>query len=361
MYAGRPTGRNAAPTLGRVLDDFPDENRRADHRAPKRPRWGRRLLLFVASLLALSLVAVAGFVVFLDQKAKNNITREDLLPTAAPAPSATLPDGSTVAIPQKDVGQNYLIIGSDARPGEGASRSDVIVLAHVPEDKKSVQLIHFPRDLYVQIPGRKKDKINAAYAYGGAPLLVSTLQNLLGVKVDHVAKTDFEGFKRMTDAVGGVRVYAEEASDEGSFQVREGWNDLNGEQALAFVRERKSLSEGDISRGRRQQAFIKALMIKTLTPSVIANPVTLTRFVDAATDNLVVDTGLDVGKMRSEAISLRHLRSGDIVFITAPFSGFGTAPDGGSIEIVDEASMAALGKALRTDTMSEYADVSVTP
>lgn len=357
MYAVCRAGPSGPPTLGRVLDEFESDHRPAEQ--PRRkPRWGRRLLIFVASLLALCLVAAGGFVVFLNQKAASNITQDDLLPSAAP--SATLPDGSVVDLPE-DAGENYLIIGSDARPGETASRSDVIVLVHVPEDKKAVQLIHFPRDLYVAIPGRGKNKINAAYAFGGAPLLVSTLQNLLGVKIDHVAKTDFEGFKRMTDAVGGVRVYAEEASDEGFFQVREGWNDLNGTQALAFVRERKTLSEGDISRGRRQQAFIKALMIKTLTPSVIANPVTLTRFVDAATSNLVVDQGLDVGQMRSEAISLRNIRSSDIVFITAPFTGFGTAPDGGSIEIVDEASMKALGEALRTDTMEEYGDVTVTP
>ena len=343
-----------------MLDEFEDDDHRTAPREVKRPRWGRRLLLFVASLLVLCLVAAGGFVVFLDRKASSNISQENLLPPPAAAPSATLPDGSVVEVP-KDAGQNYLLIGSDARPGETASRSDVIVLVHVPEDKQTVQLIHFPRDLYVAIPGRGKNKINAAYAFGGAPLLVSTLQNLLGIRIDHVAKTDFEGFKRMTDAVGGVRVYAEEASDEGSFQVREGWNDFNGEEALAFVRERYTLSEGDISRGRRQQAFIKALMIKTLTPSVIANPVTLTRFVDAATSNLVVDQGLDVGRMRSEAIGLRNIRSDDIVFITAPFTGFGTAPDGGSIEIVDEASMQALGEALRTDTMEEYGDVTVTP
>ncbi|WP_147062250.1 LCP family protein [Knoellia locipacati] len=341
-----------------MLDDFDAENRPATPREPSRPRWGRRVLLVVSAFVVLALVAGGGFAFFLNQKASRNISQEDLLPSSGP--SATLPDGSVVELP-KGVGQNYLIIGSDARPGETASRSDVIVLVHVPEDKKAVQLIHFPRDLYVQIPGRKKDKINAAYAYGGAPLLVSTLQNLLGVKIDHVAKTDFEGFRNMTNAVGGVRVYAEEASGEGRMAVREGWNDLDGEQALAFVRERKTLSEGDISRGRRQQAFIKALMIKTLTPATIANPVRLTKFVDAATSNLVVDKALDVGQMRSEAISLRNIRSSDIVFITAPFSGYGTAPDGGSIDIVDEAGMAALGKALRTDTMDDYADASVTP
>lgn len=345
---------------GRVLDVFPDEDSRpATAPRKRRSRTGRRILTFIASALALVLVAAGGFVVFLNQKVSGNITQEDLLPRAAA--SATLPDGSTVELPQSAVGKNYLIIGSDARPGETASRSDVIVLAHIPEDKSAVQLIHFPRDLYVPIPGRSKGKINAAYAYGGAPLLVSTMQNLLGVKIDHVARTDFEGFRTMTDAVGGVRVYAEEASDEGGFVVREGFNDLNGEQALAFVRERYQLSEGDISRGRRQQAFIKALMLKAISVDTVTNPITLTRFIDAATDNLVVDKDLSVATMRSEAFAMRNIRSGDVVFVTAPFTGFGTAPDGGSIEILDESGMAALGTALRTDSMDEYADVSVIP
>ena len=133
-----------------------------------------------------------------------------------------------------------------------------------------MQMIHFPRDLYVDIPGRGKDKINAAYAYGGEPLLVQTMENLLKIRIHHVAKTNFEGFKNMTDAVGGVRVYAEEASNGtgngGPVVISKGWNDLNGEQALAFVRERYTLSEGDISRGRRQLAFIKALMLKAIEP-----------------------------------------------------------------------------------------------
>ncbi len=354
-----PVGGEPRTYTGRVLDVFPDEDSRSATGPRRKSRRGRRFLVFVASLLALVLVAVGGFVVFLDQKVSNNIAQEDLLPEAAK--SATLPDGTTVEVPQSSVGKNYLIIGTDARPGETASRSDVIVLAHVPEDRSTVQLIHFPRDLYVPIPGRRKDKINAAYAHGGAPLLVSTMQNLLGVKIDHVAKTDFEGFRTMTDAVGGVRVYAEEASGEGGSTVREGFNDLNGEQALAFVRERYQLSEGDISRGRRQQAFIKALMLKTISVEVLTNPITLTRFVDAATDNLVVDRDLSVATMRREAFALRGIRSGDVVFITAPFTGFGTAPDGGSIEILDEAGIAALGTALRTDEMESYADVSVIP
>ena len=88
-----------------------------------------------------------------------------------------------------------------------------MVLVHLPEDRSQIQLIHFPRDLYVPIPGHGSNKLNAAYAFGGAPLVVEAIQNLAGIKIDHLALIDFEGFKRMTDAVGGVRVYAEEASD----------------------------------------------------------------------------------------------------------------------------------------------------
>ena len=189
-------------------------------------------------------------------------------------------------------------------------------------------MIHFPRDLYVDIPGHGKDKINAAYAYGREPLLVQTMENLLKIRIHHVAKTNFEGFKNMTDAVGGVRVYAEEASNGtgngGPVVIKKGWNDLDGEQALAFVRERYTLSEGDISRGRRQLAFIKALMMKAISKETVTNPVKIAKFTDAATKNLVLDQHLSISQLRDYAVSLRNIRADDVVFATAPFSGFGT-------------------------------------
>jgi LCP family protein required for cell wall assembly len=257
--------------------------------------------------------------------------------------------------------QNYLVIGSDARPGESRGRSDVIVLVHVASDKKTVTLVHFPRDLYVSVPGHGKDKINAAYAYGGAPLLVRTMQDLIGVPIDHVAIIGFEGFKRMTDAVGGVNVYVEEPSSGPNYTFHKGFQQMGGAEALAFVRERKDLSEGDISRGRRQQAFIKALMLKSLSKDVLLNPVKLAQFTYAATSNLTVDEKFSVGDMRNQALSMRSLRSGDIAFITAPFTGFGTAPNGGSIDLVDEQGMEALGEALQDDDMASYKDTTHAP
>jgi LCP family protein required for cell wall assembly len=341
-----------------VLDDFhPSDD--GTTRSSRRRRRRRVVAVTLSLLLLLGVGTAAGYLLFLNQTVSGNVKRASLLPTPGVSgvpdtPAPTKQPGATET-------QNILLVGSDARPGEGGGRSDVIVLAHVSGDGDSVHLIHFPRDLYVQIPGRGGDKINAAYAYGGAPLLVSTVQDLVGVPIDHVAMIDFDGFKNMTDAVGGVKVYVHEASSSGQYSFAEGFQHMDGDEALAFVRQRKQLSEGDISRGKRQQAFIKALMLKTLSRDVLTNPVRLAQFTDAATSNLTVDEAFSTSEMRKQAFSMRNLRGSDIAFVTAPFTGFGTAPNGGSIEILDKAGFARLSEALQRDEMDRYEDVTRTP
>ncbi len=341
-------------------DGSADEDQAGADEKTKDRRGVRRALIALAALLLLLFGGAAAFVGYIGYTVNDNITQEALLPESRPP--VTAPDGQPVA--ETGTGTNFLVVGADTRPGD-AGRSDVIVLVHIPEDPTSIQMIHFPRDLWVDIPGHGKDKINAAYAYGREPLLVETIENLLKIRVHHVAKTNFDGFENMTDAVGGVRVYAEEASNGtgngGPVVIREGWNDLNGEEALSFVRERYTLSEGDISRGRRQLAFLKALMLKATSPETITNPIKIAKFTDAATENLVLDQNLSIGQLRDYAISLRGIRAGDVVFATAPFTGFGTSPGGASIDVVDVKGMADLGEALRTDTMDDYGDVFVTP
>jgi LCP family protein required for cell wall assembly len=317
----------------------------------------RRTLIVILAIIGLVLAGAIGFVGFLGFTVKDNVTQENLLPPPSPI---TAPNGEEV--PETGVGTNFLLLGTDGRSATDRGRSDVIVLVHVPEDPSAIQMIHFPRDLFVSIPGYGKNKINAAYAFGGEPLLVQTLQDLLGVRIDHVARTDFDGFEGMVDAVGGVRVYAEEASDgTDGVTFQKGWNELDGAEALAFVRERKQLSQGDISRGRRQLALVKAMLLEATSRDTLTNPLRLARLTDAATTNLVVDQDLDLGEMRDLALELRDLRSGDVVFATAPFTGFGSDPVAGSIDIVDTEKMELLGEALRTDTMDEYLDVFQTP
>jgi LCP family protein required for cell wall assembly len=317
--------------------------------APKKHRARRIIISVIALVLVLAVGTAAAYVAFLNHAVTANVKHEALLPT--PAAGEKVPAKDAAA---KDA-QNILLIGSDSRGAVANGRSDVIVLVHISSDRKKVYLVHFPRDMYVDVPGHGKDKINAAYAYGGPPLLVRTMQNLVDVPIDHVALIGFDGFKAMTDAVGGVNVYAEEASTEpGTGAVHVGVNHLDGAAALAFVRERHQLSEGDISRGRRQQAFIKALMLQSLNIQTLTNPVRFAQLVEAGTSNLRVDNAFSVADMRSQALAMRNLRGKDIVFITAPISGFGTSPVGGSIDIVDEARLAQLSLALKNDDMSTY-------
>lgn len=332
--------------------EVPETRRNRERPERSERRRGRKALIAFFTLIALVLAGFTGFAYLLNRALENNVARSVDLPTEGPTDAS----GKPVEIP-KNSGVNILLIGSDARPTDTFSRADVIVLVHVPEDRAKVHLVHFPRDLFVDIPGHSKNKINAAYAFGGSPLLVQTVQNLVGVKIDHIAQTDFEGFKSMTDAVGGVRVFAEEPSSG----ITQGWNDLNGEQALGFVRQRYQLSEGDISRGRRQMAFVKALLTKALSKETITNPARILDFANAATTNLVVDKTFSTAVMREYAFSLRSVRSSDVEFATAPFSGYGSDPRAGSIDIVDVPRMAELGTLIRTDRLDEWKDGFVIP
>ena len=315
---------------------------------PKR----RRLRTAFKVLAVMALVffgGAAAYLTYLNHTVTSNVKHESLLPT----PSDGQPAPRKLA-EAKDA-QNFLVIGSDSRSVDvSGSRSDVIILVHINNDRSRVDLVHFPRDLFVSIPGHGQDKINAAYAIGGAPLLVRTVQNLVHVPIDHVSIIGFEGFKAMTDAVGGVDVFAEESSTAKSGNVVKGLNHLNGDQALAFVRERHQLSEDDISRGKRQQGFIKALMLKGLSKEVLLNPIAFAGFADAATKNLTVDNGFSMGDMRSEALQMRNLRGGDIYFTTAPFTGFGTSPTGASIDLLDTAKLQKLSAALQHDDMASF-------
>lgn len=327
-------------------------------------RRRRRRLIIVAVLVA-PLLIVGGFAGWLNHIVTTNVQHADLLGRGAQTAQAQPLDidpfdpvqgtATQAPVPLESAGDNYLLIGSDARAGLAGARSDVIILMHVPLDKHNVTLVHFPRDMYVYIPGRGQNKINAAFAFGGAPLLVQTIQSLLGIKINHVAMIGFEGFKQMTDAVGGVDVYVEEGGTIDGNVFTQGMMHLNGAQALAFVRERYDLSQGDISRGRRQQAFLKALMLKATSKDTITNPVRLATFIDAATRTVIVDDTLDIGAMRQELLAMAGLRAADIRFITAPFTGFGTSPYGASIVLVDFPKLNLLGTTIREDRLDDYA------
>lgn len=319
----------------------------------------RRILGLVAMTLALLLiVSCTAYVAYVHHSLSGNIRHETMLPnpddTTGSSGEGHQADGSPGREGTPKTAMDVLLIGSDRIQTGDVERSDVIMLAHLSGDCKKIYLVHFPRDMYVNIHGVGMARINAAYANGGAPLLVETLEDMLNIHIDHVAAITSDGFIAMTDAVGGVDVYAEEASTEYEVNIHVGWNHLDGAEASVFVRERHQLTRGDISRGRRQQSFIRALMLKALSKETLMNPVRFAKFVDAVTRNLTVDTGLSVDEIYSEALKLRNIRSGDFVFITAPITKYAFTAEGASVALVDEGRLTSLGDALRNDTMADY-------
>lgn len=377
---------------------------RAGRRRTRRRRGGpvKAVAWTVGALVLLAVLVVGGYAFYLQQTVSDNVVHQDLKaerdsvitlspdgerqpgdddavqtldggePTTGdseeePAAPIIGEDGRPIDVsgievpvtsPERDpaAGEslNFLIIGTDSRDlSVERGRSDVIVLMHINDERDRVDLVHFPRDLFVPIAGTGgSSKINAAYAYGGAPLLIQTLQPLVGVPIDHVAMVDFDSFRAMTDAIGGVTVEVTEAG--GGFDV--GPRHMNGEEGLRFVRERYSLSQGDISRGERQMQFVKAVMLKALSRETLTNPVRLAGFIDAATTNLTVDEDLSVAEMRDLGFSMRDVRGGDIHFWQGPWCGIDMHPVAGSIVVMSEPQMGRLGEHLRNDTMDGYVD-----
>jgi LCP family protein required for cell wall assembly len=248
-----------------------------------------------------------------------------------------------------------VLLGSDSRdPGnEGNGRSDTIMVVHLNAKRTRAYIISFPRDMYVAVPGYGRDKINAAFAFGGAPLTVRTLENLTGARMDHVALIDFRGFIKLTEDLHGVTVTNKTAFSSHGFHFPKGKITIAGDEALWFVRERHHLPGGDLDRAENQRNVIKAIVQKGLSAGVISDPATFTTFLSNVAKHLTVDNSLSDSEIQRTALSLR-LTAQDIRLMQAPISGFGTARDGQSIDVVDTAKMAELSTALRKDKLSEY-------
>jgi polyisoprenyl-teichoic acid--peptidoglycan teichoic acid transferase len=325
-------------------DSLPDD----DAPRPKR----RRVLPKILIGLAVLLVAVVGagliYAATIDRSLTKNLNRGVELPTEESSARPTKEAQETGTL-------NYVLLGSDSRdPGnEGNGRSDTIMVVHLNAERTKAYIISFPRDMYVDIPGYGKNKINAAFAFGGAPLAVRTLEGLTGVRMDHVVLIDFQGFIRLTEDLHGVTVINKNAFDSHGFHYPKGKITIGGEEALWFVRERKELPGGDLARAENQRNVIKAIVEKGLSAETISDPATFVTFIGNVAKHLTVDNGLTEAEIRRAALSLR-LTGKDIELMQAPISGFSTAGDGQSIDVVDKAKMAEMSAALKKDKLSEY-------
>jgi len=316
----------------------------------RRPRRHLLRWFLLALVVVLVLVVATGWI--LQSKLTGQVEH---VPDAMPPAGVERPE------PGPAEAMNLLLLGSDKRADGSVAgqRSDTMMVVNIAADRESMSLVSIPRDSWVDVPGHGKAKINAAFSWGGPALAVQTVEQLTDVRIDHVAVIDWEGFKRLTDALGGVEItIAEDSYDTyRDHQWKAGTYRMDGEEALLYVRQRAGLVGGDFDRVKRQQNFLRALMSETLSAGTLANPVRTYRVLDAVTSNLAVDEDFTGGSMRSLALSLRGIRSGDVRFTTIPVTG--TGMEGAqSVVYVDHDTAAGLWKAFREDEAAAWIDAN---
>lgn len=363
-----------------------DPSGRSDRR-PAEPHNGARgstargvLLGFKIIAAALSLVVLvgSGWAWATYRNFTSNIKRVQI--TSHSGAGAKNIDGSA---------QNILIVGNDDRDTAtnaelaqlgttrdgGSYNTDTMMLLHVPADGSKATVISFPRDSYVDIPGHGKNKLNSAYVNGvndtngtpdqkkagGASLLDYTIENLTGLSIDHFVQVDLLGFYRISNAIGGVSVCLNQAmgpatyvgqtgpgfdsgyEPDGSFHksysginLKKGNNTIKGSQALAFVRQRHGLLNGDLDRIKRQQYFLSAVFRKLVSGGTLLNPFKLQNLLKAITNSLTMDQSLDPLKLAQQ---MQNLTAGNVIFSTIPLSGDNPNSPVGDVITVNTAAM----------------------
>ncbi len=316
-------------------------------RPPRRRRPARRIALLLVLLLVgwVAVTAVAPW------HAWTTVSREDTEP-AGERPAAG--DGHT-----------YLLVGSDSREGLSAEqkkalgtgsaegrRTDSIILVHVPSGSGKPALVSVPRDSYLPIPGRGSNKVNAAFAFGGPKLLVQTLEQATGLRIDGYVEIGFGGFANVVDSLGGVDICVPRdiKDKKAHLDVKKGCQTLDGPTALGYVRARYSDPKGDLGRAERQRQFLGAVMKEAATPGTVLVPWRWWSFTHAAASSVFVgeDTSLlDAYRILS---TMRKVSSDEALSLVVPVSDLNATTRAGSSVLWDEQRAKELFGMLRDGT-----------
>ena len=326
--------------------------------ALRRPGRGWRIaLLSVLAIFLVLTLATGGLALWVRHSIASGIEfiADPFAGIPTRAPQQKVAAGEEPAV-------NILVLGTDSRTSasdpsqwkEGAQRTDAIMIVQVSGDRKTVSVMSIPRDSWVEIPGHGQGKINAAYSYGGPSLTIHTVENLTGIHIDHFAVANFESFVALTDEIGGVRVNLKTPQTLAGKELGAGAQVLDGQQALAYTRERSSLPNGDFDRVKRQQTWMRSIVSRVLTNGTLSSPTALYSFLKTASRTVAVDESFTLNQMQSLALETRHLHSNDIRFMTVPTAGTGTSTDGQSIVMLDADADAPLFKAFAEDRVSAY-------
>lgn len=243
---------------------------------------------------------------------------------------------------EPDKPMNILIMGSDTRDTDegvdqmqnGGARSDTTILMHLSADRKSAYGVSIARDLLVdrpecktadgtEVPAEENAMFNSAYFYGGVPCTIKTVRKLTGgVPINHWVVVNFNGFKDMVDAIGGVNVCIPTDIDdpERDMFLKAGTRKISGDEALTYVRVRHGFGDGsDIGRMKRQQAFVASMAAQVVSAGTLTRVDKVVRFLDAATKSLALDDGIgSVLELARVGNSFRSIGLDNIQFVTAP-------------------------------------------
>jgi len=275
---------------------------------------------------------------------------------------------------------NLLLVGSDNRAGltraqirelwvggtevAAGARSDTMLLIHISKARDSAVIVSLPRDSLVTIPEHissadstktvpaRQNKLNAAFNFGGAPLLISTLENATGLRIDHYIEINFLGFKNIIDALGGIDVCINKSiNDKKSNLVLDaGLQTLDGIQALKYVRARYFDGLGDIGRMKRQQEFMSAVLRKATSTGTLLNPIKLVNFFNAAIKTVTTDEELSKNDLLTLGKQLKNLSANKVRTLTVPLSNANGRVAGlGSVVIWDNALAPELFNRLLND------------
>lgn len=291
-----------------------------------RPRRALRVTLLCTLAVVLGLVALgAGGVWWGTNHYGDRVAR---IPDA-------FPDGPRPQDRQDDTDvTTFLLAGVDRRSEKpttgtraaaglwkpGVQRSDTLMLVRLDADAGEARTVSIPRDSWVQVPGHGRAKVNEAFARGGPPLLVETVERLTGIRVDHFGVVDWHGFRALTDAVGGVPITVRENAydPQQDRHFAAGTHTMDGEEALAYVRQRHGLPGHELDRIERQQQFLRSLVGEMRGEVGVADPVAMDRMLNAVTGAVSVDADLSNSDLRDFVLDLRRLDTENVEFTTAP-------------------------------------------
>ncbi|WP_052852415.1 LCP family protein [Streptomyces avicenniae] len=273
-------------------------------------------------------------------------------------------------------GLNVLLIGTDSREGltEEERRAyhlgstachcaDAVLLLHVSAERDRVDLVSLPRDSYAELPAHTfavtgdqhpshPDKLNAALSHGGPGLMVRTVEDLTGVRVDHYLEVSFVSFMRAVDVVGGVRVCTERPLKDAyaGLDLPAGTSSIDGAQALAYVRARHLDGASDLGRMERQQRFLAAFLDQALGSGTLLNPGRLSDTVDALLGSVSADRGFGAEEMLTLARAMGGLTTSDTRFGSVPIADTARdVPGLGSTLVWDDTAADRLFDAVRDD------------